>query len=108
MLEDVKKFVLPDTVVTAIRDAIVDRLAERVSVKKRKWVLAFRSDGKFQNELNTALERAVARFAEDHEDQPFVDAVARNTEFWSLKSVQDAVKEIVISPHPILSHNSPL
>ncbi len=102
MLDNVKKFVLPDTVVTAIRDAIVDKLAEHVSKKKRKWVLTFHSDGKFRNELNTALERAVARFAEEHEDQPFVDAVARNTEFWSLKSVQDAVKEIVIRPSSYL------
>src|SRR5437764_15484799 len=102
MLDDIKRFALPDTVVTAIRDAIVSKLANGLEGKKREWILTFHSDGKFKKELNLALERAVNRFTMEHEDQSFVDAVARNTEFWSLKSVQEAVEEIVIRPSSYL------
>jgi hypothetical protein len=102
MFDGVKNFVLPDPVLTAIRDAVVDRLAEHLEGRKRTWVLKFHSDGKFRNELNAALERAVYRFAEEYADQPLVDAITRNTAFWTLKSVQEAVKEIVIRPSSYL------
>ncbi len=102
MLDNFSKFVLPDSVLTAIRDSVVDKLAEGLQGKNRERVLKFHSEGKFRTELNRALERAVYRFIEKHEDQPFIDAIARNTDFWSIKSVQEAVKEIVVRPSSYL------
>src|SRR5581483_9110436 len=102
MFDNIKKFVLPDSVLTVIRDAVIDRLAERLDGRNRELVLKFHSDGRFRNELSAALERAVDRFGEEYEDQPLIDAILRNTEFWSIKSVQEAVERIVIKPSSYL------
>ena len=75
MLDNLKKFVLPDSVVTAIRDVVVDKLAERLNGRNRELILKFHSDGKFRSELGRALERAVYRFSEKYEDQPLIDAI---------------------------------
>ena len=85
-----------------VRDGVVDFLAEKArdiagdDVKKR--VESLRSDAKLNKQIMQALERASTRWAEDSPDVELVTAIAKDTTFHTLESVQSAIRMLAQSP----------
>jgi len=85
-----------------LRDGVVNFLADKAKdvagdeLKGR--IEALRSDAKLNKQIQSALERATQRWAEDSPDDDLITAVAKNTTFTDVPSVQETIREIASNP----------
>jgi len=96
------KTIAKTTLVESIRNGIVDFLADQAQDLGKKEISSriakLRSDAKLRAQIHQALERATSRWASDHPDRELVAAVAKNTTFTDLPSVQEAIRTVAQRP----------
>jgi len=90
------------TLVDSVRNGVVDFLTKQVQDLGKKEladrIAGMRSDAKLRGQIQGAIERATKRWSEDYADRDFVIAVAQDTQFADLPSVQAAVQAIARNP----------
>src|SRR5438876_909264 len=103
MFSDIIEYFIPPYVRNKIIDRVVDTLTNSSSDDQwRKLIRSFRSDAEFHAAFEHALKHAVERFATDYTDEELVNMLTRNTRFWDIPKVQNALKEIVTHPSSYL------
>jgi len=90
------------SLVQSIRDGVVDFLAGQAKELGQKQVsdliARLRSDAQLRKQIQQAMERATRRWATDYSDRGLVAAVAENTTFGDLPSVQQAIRTVAQRP----------
>ena len=85
-----------------VRDGVVNFLADQAKGiagdELTKRIESLRSDAKLNKQIQSALERAAKRWAEDSPDDELITAIAKSTTFVDLHSIQKAVRETAQNP----------
>ena len=98
LTKTVVKAILVESVRNGIVDLLTDQTKGLVSKEISDRITRLRSDYKLRSQIQQALERATDRWASDHPDRDLVAAVAENTTFTDLPSVQKAIRTVAQRP----------
>ena len=93
--------------VNTLRDGAVDFLKDKAKDLAGKEIAdkiaALRSDATLRKQIQTALERAAARWGDDCPDRELVAVVAEDTKFIDLPSVQEALRRFAQRPLDLIA-----
>lgn len=90
--------ILCDPLLNGIVDFLTDQARDLGRKELTDRIAALRSDARFRQQIQEAAERAAWRWAESYPDRELVRAVAEDTRFVDLPSVQQAIREFARNP----------
>lgn len=88
-----------DKVWNSVVDFLVKETGKYGSGAIANRIEGLRSDRAFAGDVQKAIERAAARFVEEYPDKDLARALAVDTRFYDLPSVQNAVRELLTHPY---------